>query len=348
MAVYWFLISYFALGALNEGKKRPGAAASSPLLLLGGLLITLLVGLRYDVGADWTAYEFMFSYAQYVDLGRSLEIGDPGYQLLNWGVQNLGGELWFVNLVCSLIFTWGLIRFSLGQTNPWLAVLVAIPYLVIVVAMGYSRQAVALGILMGGLASFKSRGSVLQFALYVGAAALFHKTAVIVFPLVAFASHRNRTINVLVAISTSLMFYDLFLGDSMAQFVKNYIETEYSSQGAAIRVVMSLIPAIIFFFYRRRLAVSEQDYLLWRNFSLAAAACLILLFTLPSSTAVDRIALYTIPLQVAVLSRVPGFVMAHASGKLVIIIYSIAVQFVWLNYAAHSEYWIPYQFYPFS
>ena len=46
-----------------------------------------------------------------------------------------------------------LIRFCLAQADPWLSVLIAIPYMVIVVAMGYTRQAVALGILMVGLAA---------------------------------------------------------------------------------------------------------------------------------------------------------------------------------------------------
>ena len=348
MAVYWFLFAYFALGALNEGSKRATSATVSPLLLFGGILIALLVGLRYEVGADWNTYEFMFSYSRYVDFGRSLEIGDPAYQSLNWGVQYIGGELWFVNLVCGVIFAWGLIRFSLVQPNPWLAVLVAIPYLVVVVAMGYSRQAVALGILMAGLASIERRGSILKFAMYVVAAALFHKTAVVAFPLVAFADQRNRTINILVGVSASLMFYDMFLGDSMTNFVKSYIEAEYSSQGAAIRVAMSLVPAVVFLIYRRRVALSEKDYLIWRNFSLASVGFLLLLLTLPSSTAVDRLALYTIPLQLVVLSRVPGAVMGHASGKLMVLVYSLAVQYVWLNYAAHSKYWIPYRFYPFS
>jgi hypothetical protein len=61
---------------------------------------------------------------------------------------------------------------------------------------------------------------------------------------------------------------------------------------------------------------------------------------------VDRLALYILPLQLAVMSRVPGTVINSLSGRLVVIAYSFAVQFVWLNYAAHAEYWLPYRFYP--
>jgi hypothetical protein len=39
------------------------------------------------------------------------------------------------------------------------------PYLAIVVAMGYTRQAVAIGLIMAGLASYFRDGSVLRFAI---------------------------------------------------------------------------------------------------------------------------------------------------------------------------------------
>jgi|GEM_PF-5594608 len=67
---------------------------------------------------------------------------------------------------------------------------------------------------------------------------------------------------------------------------------------------------------------------------------------LPSSTVVDRLALYILPLQLGILSRLPGTVIGPALGWGVVVVYSFLVQFVWLNYAAHANYWVPYQFYP--
>ena len=347
MIPYWLLFSYFAIGSFLENPKRSADVRTYPLIAFGVAVIALLIGLRFEVGADWPTYEFMFSYARHADLGRMIEVGDPAYQFLNWAVYQLGAEIWLVNLFCGAIFAWGLSRFAQVQTHPWLALLVAIPYMVVVVAMGYSRQAVALCILMAGLASILRGGSLLRFALYVTVAALFHKTAVVAFPLVVLASNRNRVLNLLLGVAASLLFYDMFLGDSMEQFVENYIEAEYSSQGAAIRVVMSLVPATLFFLFRKSLRFSPDEDLIWRNFSLAAFGLLALLLVLPSSTAVDRRALYIMPLQLAVLSRIPGTVMSQLPGKVTIIAYSFAVQFVWLNYAAHAEYWVPYKFYPF-
>ena len=111
------------------------------------------------------------SFAISASSGRS-SIGDPGYQALNWLVQEWNGEIWWVNSVSAAIFAWGLIRLCQNQPRPMLAVLVAVPYLIIVVAMGYTRQSIAIGILMAGLASLGRGGSVIRFAIYVAVAAL--------------------------------------------------------------------------------------------------------------------------------------------------------------------------------
>ena len=127
MLVYWLLIGYFAVGAI---LVRPRAdRRSGPIMLASGsLLVALAIGLRYQVGADWETYKFLFSYVKYTSLARLLTIGDPGYQLLNWAVQRIGAEIWVVNLVCGAIFAFGLFRFARAQPDPWLTVVVAIPY----------------------------------------------------------------------------------------------------------------------------------------------------------------------------------------------------------------------------
>lgn len=345
MFPYWILVAYFAGGAMLAGNARGSGPRVSTSFYIGGIIIALMVGLRYQVGADWPTYKLLFAYAAYYDLGRMLTIGDPGYQLLSWTVRRMGVEIWLVNLVCGTIFAWGLLRFARVQPNPWLAVLVAVPYLVTVVAMGYTRQATAIGILMAGLAAVHQGASTLRFAFYVLAAALFHKTAVVVLPLVVFSSERNRLINMLAGVLMSYMFYTSFLADSVESFVESYIKAEYSSQGAAIRVVMNLVPAAAFFLYRRRLGFGTIERRIWFFHSLAAFVLLLLLLVLPSSTAVDRLALYVMPLQIAVLSRFP-LLFGRRMGTFIVVLYSLAIEFVWLNFATHARYWIPYQVYP--
>ena len=126
----------------------------------------------------------------------------------------------------------------------------------------------------------------------------------------------------------------------MDVLVKNYIGARYSSSGAGIRVSMSLLPAIIFFLYRRRFGFSEVEEKLWRNFSLVGIGSTIALVLSPS-TAVDPIALYLLPLQFVVLARVPSTLVQLGLGTFLVAAYSAAVLFTWLTFGTHSDHWIP-------
>jgi hypothetical protein len=196
---------------------------------------------------------------------------------------------------------------------------------------------------MAGLAALRHGASILRFAIYVAAAALFHKTVVLVLPLVIFASQRSKFLNLLAGVAGSILLYDVFLSPSVEVFVRNYIETEYSSQGAAVRVVMNLVPALVLLLFRHRLQLEPVEKKTWTYFSLAAIAMPLALFILPSTTVVDRLSLYLIPLQLAVLPRLAYLFKGRNLGRYLIIAYSALVLFVWLNFAVHAKYWLPYR-----
>jgi hypothetical protein len=350
---YWLLFAFFAVGAIVHHAPRladgrfdtEATTRAGPLLALGSLLIAGMVGLRYEVGADWKTYVFYWQYAGYADLGRILAMSDPAYQLLNWLARQAGLGVWAVNGACGVLFAWGLVRFAGTQPLPWLVVLVAIPYLVIVVAMGYTRQAVAIGLLLAGLADLFRGGSLLRFSAYAVLAALFHRTAVLVLPLVIFSSERNRLLSVLGGLLFFYALWSALLADDVDQLVKTYITAEYNSQGAAIRVGLSLLPATLFLLGRERFAFDPLQDRFWRLSSYTAFALLVALLVVPSSTAIDRIALYIFPLQLAVLSRLP--IALGDGARWLVVGYSLLIQFVWLTFAVHARYWLPYQLFPF-
>ena len=360
MLIYWLLFAFFALGAIiAQPVFRPAPAhAGGPvqssarmpfraLFALGAIATIGFVGLRYKVGADWFNYVIIFDNVKRHSLAAALQFGDPAYQLLNWFAAEVGARIWLVNLVSGAIFGWGLYRLSTVQPSPWLAFAVAVPYLVIVVAMGYTRQSIALGVLMAGLAKQSRGASTLNFAIYVAVAAAFHKTAVVMFPLIALSGRGSRLVNVLLAVSATILMYDFFLGDSMDVLVKNYIDSEYSSQGAFTRCAMNFLAAVLLWVYRRRLDFQFHEFKIWRNFALASVLFMILLGVLPSSTVVDRLSLYLIPLQIVVLTRVALLGPTRLAGTAAVLAYSFAVQFVWLNFADHARFWVPYQLFPF-
>lgn len=348
MLPYWILFAYFAVGAAMEAVRPASARSAPPYLLVGIVLTAVMIGSRFDVGGDWRSYEFMFAFVRNVSFERALNFGDPGYQALNWIVQEWNGEIWWVNAVSAALFAWGLLRLCQIQPRPLLAVLVAVPYLIIVVAMGYTRQSIAIGILMAGLASLGRGGSVIRFAIYVAFAALFHRTAVLVLPLVIFAGERNRILNVVAGIAAFVLFFDLFLSDATDQFVKSYIETRYSSQGAWIRVILNLIPALLLLVKPGRFGFTPQEEKVWRYIAITACFMPIILLATPSSTAVDRMALYLMPLQIVVLARAYLLFANPRFGVAALIAYSLMVQAVWLNFASHARLWLPYKSFIFE
>jgi hypothetical protein len=313
------------------------------------VLLVLMIGLRHQVGADWENYAQHIEVAKSQSLPDALLTGDPAYSLLTW----LGGQMpfggYFVNLVCAAIFAWGLVVFCRSQPMPWLALVVAVPYLVLVVAMGYTRQATAIGLVMLGLTMLDNK-KIARFIGFVLFAALFHKSAVILIPLAALTSPRRRLWTVFWVALTTLLAYAVLLQDSVEVIRVGYLEAEYESSGAAIRVAMNAIPAALFLIFRKQFNIAEQVRVFWTWMSLGSIALIFLLLVSTSSTAVDRVALYWIPIQLFVWSRLPS-AMGKRSGRRVMWVfgvaaYSAAVQFVWLFYAAHANYWLPYQFYP--
>jgi hypothetical protein len=341
---YWMMFLVPAWATLQPGRLKPGQARV--MWFVVGIMFAVMMGLRHEVGGDWGAYSRKFTELRQGSLTAALSLGDPGYYGLNWAVGQLGGDIHLVNFICAAVMMWGTVAFCRIQSNPWLGLVAAVPYMLIVVGMGYSRQAVALGFGLLGLVALGNR-RVFSFVIWVAIGATFHKSAVLLLPIAALASSRNRFLTIgLVGIITLLLYY-LLLRDSSEALWANYVAADYQSQGGLIRVLMNVVPATIFLIFRKRLAPDPAERKLWVLMSLMALVCLPLVQI--SSTAVDRVALYLIPLQLFVFPRVPQLApTALKRTPLVvgIVVYYAAVQLVWLNFSENATYWVPYHFMP--
>lgn len=343
---YWLMFCLPAWAVL--APRRFSVREINFIWLVAAVFYSVVMGLRFQVGGDWYNYLRLFNEATIFTLSETLGRGDPGYYGLNWLVANAGGSIFIVNLICATLMMWGTIVFCRAQPNPRLALLAAVPYMLIVVGMGYTRQAVALGFALLGMAAL-GNGRVRSFVFWVAIGATFHKSAVLLLPIAALASSRNRALTgFLVALTTGLLYY-LLLADSSEALWENYVEAQYRSQGGLIRVLMNVVPALIFISWRKRLAPEVQERRLWLWIS---GISLVLLSLVPfASTAVDRVALYFIPLQLFVFSRVPRLattVKSRTAVVLAVVVYYAAVQLIWLNFANFSPYWVPYQFMPLN
>jgi hypothetical protein len=215
--------------------------------------------------------------------------------------------------------------------------------------MGYSRQGVAIGLEMLALLALQ-RDRLLQFLAWIALAATFHRTVLVLLILPAStlsgSLRFSQLIRLLLLAGAAYGLYSAVIAPDLDNYVQGYIEAEYQSQGALIRVALCLLPALLFLPNRRRFQLTPDTQRIWTLLSLLAVAAAIGLFTVASSTAVDRLALYLIPLQLFVGSRLPDtrlFGIPPATWNQLLIAFSFAVLIVWLLFAGHSSAWLPYR-----
>lgn len=336
MLTYWLMYLYPAMMALllNQRKQR-----NIVPWLFFGFFFVLLIGFREKVGGDWGNYLHHY----YAIVGRSLDevLGkkEPGHVFLNWLSARWDLGVYGTNAIYGLIFMIGLIKLSRSLLYPWIAATVATPYLVVVVAMGYSRQAVAIGFFMLAI-SYLGKGKFKTYIFLVLMATLFHRTAVLLIPFGVFAYGKGKWLKISMIIPIAYGAWGLMLADTQSQLWSTYVDMQMQSSGAKIRVLMSFVAAMIFFYYRKKWKKYFNDYLFWLWISIAVVLSLVLVNF--ASTAVDRIALYFIPLQLVVYARLP-YLASNSSLKTVIVFGYALVLFVWLTFGTFSMWWLPYQ-----
>jgi hypothetical protein len=346
MFVYWLM---FLLPAWASFFKVRNTRAA---VLFGWaatwLTLTLLIGFRHNVGGDWGNYLRHYEANYYMSFWEAVQRFDPAHGAMNWLSYYMDWGVYGTNLAYGAIFSLGLIAFCRAQPRPLLALAVAVPYLVIVVGMGYSRQGVAIGLAFFALLALAERNTV-KFVVFVAIAALFHKSAVVLIPIAALASTKNRVWTAAWVGATGVLFYILYLQEAADRLVEGYVGAQMASEGGAIRVAMNAVPALLFLLNRKRFRLDPAELALWTWISLIALAFLPIFLLSPSSTAVDRVALYFIPIQMYVFSRLPDAPWGGRHRLAVlggVVAYYGLVMFVWLNFASHAHAWLPYKFYP--
>ncbi|MDV2440808.1 EpsG family protein [Acinetobacter gerneri] len=322
-----------------------------PLVFILYFLLVIVVGLRYQVGGDWVSYHNKLINYQYINTMQDfIELAEPGYGLLNYLSVSLNiTDIIWVNLICAILFFTCFYKFSNYLNNLIFPLFICFTYTILVVATGYTRQSVAIGFSLLVFLSILEK-NVFKYFLFIFLGLLFHKTIIvflIFLPFLFNILNFERSLN--------FIFYTIFSIVLVTVIVYLSIINEYNaytagmtSRGAYMRLIMHVLPIIIYLFNRNffRSRLSQMNMAV-----LDLSICIIIyLFVLAifMSTVADRINLYFVFFDIFVLTFI--FNNLKLSKKLVlwflIFISNTIVLTLWLFFGKWTaEDWLPYNNY---
>ena len=346
MIAYWPLLTIpiFALFSQVTIEKR----LQIVILKFVGLLFILFIGFRHVVGGDWIPYIQIFNEVKNIPNLESLFLialmNDIGYVMLNYFVNSVEGNIYVVNLLSAFIFVYGLWKFILSQENPWLVLLISIPFLIYIVAMGYTRQSIAVGLIFAAIVNLQEQKKTwywIQLMLSV----FFYKPAIIFLMLGIFSMDISTFKKYTAVLIFSLVSYYL-LSVTFGNLVNSYVDLSKEhmvSYGAVPRVLMNAIPASILLLNLEKLQIPESTKKLF--ISMSWLILLTTVFVFFRSTPVDRIQVFLMPVQLLVMSRIAFLVRPVYIKQFFIVatvVLYITMLIVWLNTAKTRHAWIPY------
>jgi len=349
MTVYWLLLALPAVLALVGGS--PDRTRLSAGLALGVVAFLVYYNgmslLRHEVGGDWFAYQQIYDDVSTLSLSDALQTTDPAFALVAWLSARFDLGMYPVNFVCSAVLSYGVVRLALTTREPWLAITAAVPYLLIVVGFGYIRQGAAIGCLLVAITGIGGRRTLVPLV-WLTLAIMFHATAILTMPIYAFALARRNKAQLIALAFVGVAAFLLLFADRMSQFEAGYLDQDYESGGAMVRLMMSLLPSLLLLLCRNRFDADERSRTIWTSIALVnVAAFVILFFYEASSTAIDRVALYFSPIQVVVFGEILALLRVPRNMqpliRMLVILTAVMVQLVWLVWATHASGWVPYR-----
>lgn len=319
-------------------------------IFLSFLLISIVVGCRHQIGGDWENYLFTFNnsnnYAFFEYLLNNYKHSFL-YSTIEWILKNINFSIHFLNFICALIFSYGLIIFCMSQKNIYIGMLTATPVLVVSTAMGYTKQSVSIGILLLFLSNYKS---LIKGFLLTAFAISFHFPSF--FIILIYFFKKNITKKEIICLLTILIIVACIFYYQLMDYLQYYIldkyqgKLSYLSGGAIYRLFLNLIPSIIFIvFYNKFKIVIYSNF--WLLVSIINIFLFILLMTNPElSTFIDRVGLYLLPIQILVFANLQCIVNNAKilfRLNLLTISYYFLILTLWLNFSYHKTYWVPYK-----
>lgn len=289
MYPYLLMLGVPALFAFFAGRRLQ----SGILLAAVFAMFVAIIGLRYQIGPDWFAYEQHFVRFGRMTFGDIIAEGEFGWTALILTLDAFGLGKTAMTLFTAVVFCAGVFAIARSCQEPMLAIVATTPYLAIAVAMSGMRQAVAMGLVFLVLAAWYRW----PLAVKVGVillASTFHFSAIALLAVVAFESRLSLNQRVLIAvfIAAVVAFFVAGADDRIEVYARNYGSGggAEDSQGALFHVLLTAVPALAYFVMRGRWNQIYGRLPVIDLFAAVGVAALFFVFLFPTAT--DRMTLY--------------------------------------------------------
>lgn len=311
MLIYFiFLLAALGPSLANSSKPR----IWSPAFKAYFYALLVFLGLRFNVGADWDGYEYLYHYYKAGTWDDAYNFAEPGFVVLNKLSEGAGFGFQGVIFFCSLVFLYGCFAFASTTSDPWMAVASVMPYLVYIISTSGIRQAAAIGVGLYVVARAKSITMFRQL-LVIALAISFHNSAALLLVFVIASLKVGVTLRAL-AMAMVAGFIAITLDDSDAVEKYNSVYLEYNvvSDGAFFHVLLIAFPGALYLFYRKKILAVVPDDVNVHVASYMALGTMPLLSI--SSTGFDRLSLYLAFVQMWVY---PALVEARVAPRFLLV-----------------------------
>ena len=353
MIPYFLIFYFFLILSLAHEHKIISISNNNKYYFITLFIIglSIYIGLRDNVGGDWgTYYENYFINKNDIDFDEFISIyilkKDFLFEFFNFLSNKINKSYYLVNFFFAIIFSYCLVIFSFNFKRPFFALLISSSYLIPVVSMGYHRQALALAFFLIAIIQLE-KNNYIKFYFIIIISILFHYTAVFLF-LFGLLAMKKIQLKWIIFFSMIIILFTYFIIGPYAinSLFRHYIFSGYSSLGALPRVLISFLPALIYFYFRNNFNFNNPS--LVKSFSLISLGLLALLIIFSNATTfVDRLALYLIPFQIIIYDKFIDIFEEQKKSNLIIFylisLFYLLTLIIWAYFGNNSLWWHPYK-----
>ena len=333
------------------------------LNILTFVLLSTFVGLRDEVGRDWKVYENLFQ--QFKSFGfPSIQIfktSDPLYITLNILAERSGFNIHTVNFIISIIFFFSLYVILDNHKYKIISLTSGFLLLVVILGMGYTRQALAVSFMLIFYKSFIEKKYIISLAFAVLAISSHKTSTIYIIAMIFLFLISNKNVLKLKYLLPLLLLLSLFTYHYQVDLLRLFniyiyredlilsenIEQHIISPGAIFKAAILILFLIIYFIFFKKIKFKNYNEELIFN-----SLVILIIFPIPFlgyfSSFVDRLLVYSyILIPLSIHKILSSNIFSEEKNKLYFYVFIIVFSFlnlsIWLEYANHSSYWLPYK-----